>query len=368
MDTSSAVLNQSHSQNETLTLTDSERNALRAFLQRCEVRLSTMHRVAVAFVSGAGILLLIPIFFKDVIDALIVVLLAQAGNFFPELGSTGGWLVTLALYGLLLYPLLLSLSVPLYALYLLLKDIVHFYFTIYTPSFPASLLNPTFSLTGLTLWADESPGVKRAVMRHQYAPEQMDFMMPFSENKRAQYFDTLIKNTNGEIIPPTRRLELLRSQDLLSTTNGEKDVQRFNAVFGITRSLDRTLIEDVAMTEMALARSAMYLRRLLLRYFKTLLMFIWTALIAFIMLPFVKDNRLPTFIVLAVGYIVWSLLVMRIMRLPLTWIYRHRYDSPPPDHIDAQLTLLERNVRPFVLIGILTACVGLLVAVAAHLG
>lgn len=38
------------------------RNAMRAFLQRSEVRLSTMHRIANAFLSGAGLLVLFPVF------------------------------------------------------------------------------------------------------------------------------------------------------------------------------------------------------------------------------------------------------------------------------------------------------------------
>ena len=41
-----------------LSYTADERAAMRAFLQRCEVRLSTMHRVATALLSGAGILVL----------------------------------------------------------------------------------------------------------------------------------------------------------------------------------------------------------------------------------------------------------------------------------------------------------------------
>ena len=37
-----------------------ERAAIRAFLQRCEVRLSTVHRVATALLSGAGLMVLLP--------------------------------------------------------------------------------------------------------------------------------------------------------------------------------------------------------------------------------------------------------------------------------------------------------------------
>src|SRR5690349_11344215 len=42
-----------------------DRDELRAFLQRGEVRLSTMHRIAGVFLNGAGLLFLIPILVKD---------------------------------------------------------------------------------------------------------------------------------------------------------------------------------------------------------------------------------------------------------------------------------------------------------------
>ena len=48
-------------------LTADERAAMRAFLQRCDVRLSTMHRVATALLSGAGILVLLPAVERDAV-------------------------------------------------------------------------------------------------------------------------------------------------------------------------------------------------------------------------------------------------------------------------------------------------------------
>ena len=47
--------------------TADEKAAMRAFLQRSEVRLSTMHRVATALLSGAGILVLLPAVERDAV-------------------------------------------------------------------------------------------------------------------------------------------------------------------------------------------------------------------------------------------------------------------------------------------------------------
>lgn len=54
------------------------RVAQRQFLARLEARLSTLHRVIGAFVGGAGLLVLVPIFFKDsFIDTFSILISAR---------------------------------------------------------------------------------------------------------------------------------------------------------------------------------------------------------------------------------------------------------------------------------------------------
>ncbi len=353
---------------DTVSFTEAERNAMRSFVQRAEVRLSTLHRIATAFVGGAGLLVLIPIFFRDVFEKLLLIYLKQLGNLFPHLEPTTGAVLSVVLLLLLLYPLALSLIIPLGGVYLLLKDIVHFYFTIYLPGFATNLLNPTFSLHGITFPTDESPAAKREITRFQYRREHMNFMMAFSEGRRQEYFDSFIELTNGEILPKTRLIDELRARDALPEQYDAKEVDRVNAAFGIARSLDRTLVEEVAMTEMALVRAVMYLRRLVIRYAKTLLMFIWTTTITFVMLPFLESERFPTLLVMAGGYLLWSLSVQPILRQPIGWIYRHRQEEVNLDHVDAQLTFLERMVTPFVWGAIAASLGATLLAVASLSG
>jgi hypothetical protein len=354
-----------HHTHEHIHFNDADRNAMRAYLQRCEVRLSTLHRVATAFISGAGLLLLIPVFFKDAIDTIISIVLTQAANLFPHLGIQG-LLVTCIAYLVIFYPLLLSLSIPLYGVYLLLKDMIHFYFTIYTPGFSENLLNPTFALTGVMFSKDESPAAKHEAMRYQYESTQMGFMIPFSKERRELYFDSIIEKTKGLIIPESRRIDILKAEDVLPPGWDEESVNRFNAALGIARSLDRTLVQEVAVTEMALVRHVLYLRRLVLRYIKTLLMFIWTTVISFMMLPFLKDGRFPTMIVLSLGYLIWSLAVLRIIRWPLQWIYRHRRDGVNLDQVDPQLTFMEESIRRYCHLSIVASLMGLVLAVAGY--
>jgi hypothetical protein len=341
---------------------------MRAYLQRCEVRLSTLHRIATAFIGGAGLLLLVPVFLKDAFDSIFSILLTSLPDHFPDLNGLGVPL-TLVLFVLLGFPLLVSLWVPLFGFYHLIKDVVHFYFTIYTPGFPAGLLNPTFALSGVMFSWDESEAAKKEVMQNQYGAAQMGFMIPFSQEKQELYFDTIIEQSHDQIIPQTRRIETLVGLEVLPEDYDVEEVNRFNAAFGIARSLDRTLAQEVAVTEMSLARHVLYLRRLVLRYIKTLLMFLWTTIVTLIMLPPLRDGRLPALVIIAIGYLIWALAVRRVIRLPLFWIYRHRKDhvGEVPDQIDPQLQSMQNAVEPWCKYALYSAGAGLLLALLATL-
>lgn len=348
-------------------LTADERNAMRSYLQRAEVRLSTLHRIATAFIGGAGMLVLLPVFFKEEIVVLIKLFLTHVPDFTGQLRGAPQGIATVGLYICLLYPFILSLAIPIYALYLMLKDVIHFYFTIYTPGFPANLTTPTFALSGIAFSPDESERVKQQILEYEYPhASSINFAIPFSPAKRKTYLDETIQRTNGDIIPKTRRWDTLETS--LPSAVDRETADRFSAAFGLARTLDRQLAEEVATSEISLVRHILYLRRLVLRYIKTLLMFIWTTIITFVMLPFVQDDKLPVFLVLAIGYLIWSLLVMRIMQMPLGWIYRHMHGIPDENHIDEQLVILENQVKRFCQIAIVASTLGLLLSVVLYFG
>jgi hypothetical protein len=143
------------------------------------------------------------------------------------------------------------LSIPVYSLYLLLKDIIHFYFTIYTPGFPADLITPSFALSGIAFSPDESPAIKQKILEYEYShSSSVNFAIPFSPEKRQTYLDETIRKTDGDIIPQTRQWELVKDAVLPDTDRQTAD--RFSAAFGLARTLDRQLIEEVATSEISL--------------------------------------------------------------------------------------------------------------------
>jgi len=338
--------------------TDSERNAMRAYLQRTEVRLSTLHRIAVAFVSGAGLLLLFPLLLKDEFATLLRVFIDFVVDQLPLLSSSQQLIAGL-MVAALAYPFVLSAMIPIYALYLVLKDIVHFYYTIYTPGYPTTLLTPSFALSGLTFSPDEAPEMKKRVYAAQYDPNAVNFMIPFSAEKRELYFTDTIANTNGDIIPRSRQWQSLSELGVLPADAERQTIEHFNAAFGLARTLDRELVAEVANAESSVVRHVLYLRRLVLRYVKTLLMVIWTTVVSFAIIPFLQHDKLPTFLMLGISFTIWSLFVMPIMSLPINWIYRHRAGDAHPDHLDRQLNMLERHMTKFCIPAIPLSILGL---------
>ncbi|MBK9304695.1 MAG: hypothetical protein IPM94_12650 [bacterium] len=301
-----------------------ERNAMRAYLQRAEVRLSTMHRVASAFLGGAGLLILFPVFFNEAIASLLKALVVEGRDSYRSVAAflLGG-------------PLLLSLLTPLFALFLLLRDLVHFYFVGHSPGFPTSLFNPRFVLSGIAFSPDESEQGKKDVQICQYSTDLINFILPFGETQAA-YYDHVIVSTRHQILPQERSIERLCNSGVLARTDDDHlvfvqalvpekrsthDIDRFNAALGLAGTKDRDLIGEVAKAEASLVRHATGLRRLLPRYIKALLMFIVTTLLAFFIVALVDTGRLPPLRVIAVGYLVWAILTPLVVRLPVRWVY-----------------------------------------------
>ncbi|MBA3871171.1 MAG: hypothetical protein H0X30_18670 [Anaerolineae bacterium] len=336
--------------------TTEDRNAMRAYLARCEVRLSTIHRVAVGFLSGAGLLFLLPVFLKDGVLSVIRSILDYSPTFASGSGI-GHTIATLVIYICLFYPFILSLSLPAVALLLLLKDIVRFYFVGHPPGFPNELFNPRFILTGIAFSPDESEEVKARVLRYQYGTDMINFVISHADAQSSYYHDVIDK-PDRMIVPNTRNLPKLIKMGVVEIPSGKpldeledtdvvrvhgtysngdeeetllqtpyvdrtlKEIDGFNAALGLAGFIERSLYEEVAKTEVSLVRHALKLRRLVLRYIQALLILIWTSVITFLMLPFLQDGkgRFSLLVIFAIAYFIWAILAPYIVQLPLYWL------------------------------------------------
>lgn len=310
-------------------INESGRQALRAFIQRAEVRLSTMHRIAGIFINGAGLLVLLPAFFTNSFMQIIATLVTM----FNAETSTPN-LVKLII---LTAPVIASIFIPLLSLYLLIRDIVQFYFSANNPGFPRDLFHPRFALTAVALPHDEPDDIKRRIFNIQYkiGPSIREFVIP-THAKEAKYFSDVVTKTKGKIIPSTRANILAERPNpaIISTDDSgsyqvyQDHVNEFNAALGLASLVDRSLCEEAAKMEVSLVRHALVLRRLVLRYIKALLIFIWTTLISIAIAYFFKlaetNNNANFNHFLTVGfwgYGIWSITTPIVVQRPIRWIY-----------------------------------------------
>jgi hypothetical protein len=218
-------------------LTADERAAARAFVARCEVRLSTLHRIAVGLLSGAGLLVVLPVVARDSVTGLLRSL------------SIG----TIDVADMSLMIVLAIMGVPAAALWLLFADLTRFYFHAnHIGSGGSEVFTPRFTLTSLQLPSDElGPAASAELAGFRNDPRVVELLVPTNDASRRGI---------------DRQLEVYGG---LGT--GEGDTGRAVGLFALAASRSRPLLEEVAKIEHGMVRHVLKLRGLVLRYVKALL-------------------------------------------------------------------------------------------------
>jgi hypothetical protein len=294
-----------------------DKQEYRAYLQRGETRLSTLHRVAGAFLGGAGLLTLLPVLFRDTFSTLFAELLFLKHPFWPTPGSIQRWL--------LMVPVICSLVLPLWALYLLMQDLVRFYFT--GKSFEGQVTYPRFILSGILL-STESMADQRRIEKARIDSSVSELLVPKADRAKRR----LLK-------------EALQMGHNTSRLDGDRETAIRDFLFKYTDSTPRDLPAESANMEASLTRHNMLLRALVLRYAKAFLLTVLTTTVtitALVFLDAATPNRqqqlsgdishsiVPGYLlwlgVLAV-YAVWCLLAALVVRRPIVWIYKDLNDD-----------------------------------------
>lgn len=298
------------------TMTSEDRAAVRAFVQRAEVRLSTVHRVASALLSGAGLMVLLPAVQRDTVVIVLRELLTGPGDRVDVL---------------LAVAVLMSVLVPLVALALLFRDLTTFYFHanhLGAPGEPGEFA-PRFTLTGLQLPMDDlSPGGRTVLDRARRQPSTMELLVPDNDASR----ERIDERIDVYELAPTGELD---------------DRARVDALFDLTASQSRSLAEEVAKIEHGLARHLLGIQNIVLRYAKALLALLATALCAYAAAGVVESGPIDAGARswLAAILMVWTVLTVVAVFTPLRWIERSlRADGAPRTAVarDRELTRVER--------------------------
>jgi hypothetical protein len=308
----------------------------RAYLQRGETRLSTVHRVAGSFLSGAGLLTLLPVLLTTAFSDLFSQVVFQTGAQLPSPGSQQRWLA--------LYPVVVSLFLPLLALVELIRDLVGFYFTAhhFTDTRHSSVVYPRFILSGIKVSSDAlSTRSQEALDIARERDAVVQLLVPTPEKSRKR----LLREAHG--------VHDLRG---IAISDNNLEGQLRNFVLRYTASDERTLEDEAAKMEASLARHHMLIRALVLRYAKAFLLTLLTLLLAVIALAILRlpalaagDPSLDTtsvqgqyvWIALLGLFAVWGLSAAVVVRLPIQWIYRDS-DSTQSKRTPQSLARFER--------------------------
>ena len=325
---------------ELVPLTADERAATRAFVARCEVRLSTLHRIAVGMLSGAGLLVVLPVVARDSVTGVLRSLVV--GEIAPADVALGVGVIAM-------------LAVPVVALWLLFADLARFYFHAHHLGGDRDLFTPRFTLTGLRLPSDElGPDAAASLEDSRRDPRIVELLVPTNERSRARV-DRQLSVYDGVV-------------------SGHDDVARAQGLFQLAASSPRTLLEEVAKIEHGMARHVLRLRGLVLRYVKALLALLTTALAIYVADAIVADlgrgDDLGSTgsVGLAAVVLIWSPVVVLAVTSPVRWIEDlMRSDGAPSTAVadDPDLTHVERVALRIVAFGWIAAAVAMLLDVAA---
>jgi hypothetical protein len=321
------------------TLTIDERAAARAFVARCEVRLSTFHRIAVGMLSGAGLLVVLPVVARDSVSGVLRSLLIDG------IGVSDVALVV---------AVVAMLAVPVVALWLLFADLTRFYFHAnHLGGDGRNVFTPRFTLTSLQLPSDElGPAALEQLSASRTDPRIVELLVPANDQSRRRV---------------DRQLQVYEGLD-----SGRDDTTRARGLFELAASASRPLLEEVAKIEHGMARHVLRLRGLVLRYVKALLALLTTALAVYAGDAIVaglgqgEGMTVQGSAALAAVVLVWAPVVVLAVTSPVRWIEKLMRDDGAPSTAvadDPDLTYVERVSLRIAAVGWVAAAVAMVVSV-----
>jgi hypothetical protein len=291
----------------------------RAYLQRGETRLSTLHRVAGAFISGAGLLTLLPLLIGGTFSGLLVLVLLYEASGLPPAASAQRWLLLLIV--------LASITLPLAALYFLIRDLILFYFTARTfRRDNKSRIYPRFVLSGIMVSEPSLVGSADELHDARENEYVRNLLVPSPAKLRAR----ILKEAKS--VGDLTAYSMNDDEEMLAA-------QLREFVLRQTASHVRSLPEEAAKMEASIARHQRFLRGLVLRYAKAFLLTIITTvstiaadgvlglLRPFDGKPLIGVNPQYVWLMTLLVYATWAFTAVIVVRKPVTWLYADTSDS-----------------------------------------
>lgn len=210
-------------------------------------------------------------------------------------------------------------------------------FIVFATAFPNSVGNVGEPATPATeSGVSGSDEVKKRVLRAQYNTRHARFLSSHAHS-RAGVASRLLawispKDDHNlyDSVPSRTGIEYeeIDGDSLIDQGLSSSDVKNIHKCLSKAGVVDRSLVGEVAFTEMCLVRNALNLRELVLRYAKAVLAVTWTTIISFIIIAALETgchfqgqwltNPMLWF---SFWYFVWAGFIYSIVTKPLAWIH-----------------------------------------------
>ncbi|MBF0340059.1 MAG: hypothetical protein HQL95_03745 [Magnetococcales bacterium] len=292
-----------------------DNSGLRAYLQRGETRLSTMHRIAGVFMNGAGLLMLAPILFREGYDKIFFFAIDVVRS--QNEHSTNFKIGVL----LQLTPYLLSIVLIILSLYLLFEDLTKFYYTGHIPgALKTNKFLPVFSLTAISASKDDCNNKSDDIIRSIIEKRLFEFALPHKYDSLEETAEGFGKSLGAPEGWTTEHIT-----KIFGTNKHKNDLVKFRHALNLSSCYNRNLIEEVAKMQVSLVRHNLYLRTLVIRYFKAFILLLSAALMTnfsihiFSLLEHLGASELNVILSLIGINFLWSLSFL-IVRLPVYWV------------------------------------------------
>lgn len=320
-----------------------ERAAIRAYLQRSEVRLSTLHRVASALLSGAGLMVLLPAVERDSVVSVVSALLTGRMD---------------AVHLLLVVAVAASLALPFTALWLVLRDLTQFYFHAnHLQHASGETFTPRFTLTGLRLPVDELDQANRPTLDEaRNNPRNVELLVSPNDAARRRIDDRIAAygglGVDGDALD---------------------DRARAAALFELAAARPRDLLDEVAKVEHGMARHVLRTQAIVLRYVKALLALLTTAFATFAAAGVIEHKGLGDGLGVGAGQevwlsailLIWAPVVIFAVTTPVRWLDR-QLRSEGAGHTgvaeDRELTRVEDVTVRLAVIGFAASAAAMVIA------
>ena len=323
-----------------------------------------MHRTAVSLLGGGVLVAILPVLFTNVfVDAYKYIY-----EIHPKTQS--------------IYVLIFLSFAPLgISYYFLLKDLIQFYFIANLPSdAPDAYFFPRYVLTGLNLPLDELKDRASLIDPLVINPSYARFFLPAGGSQYRAFGDILRRNEGKSLIRGFRGANLEEAPDAPTRWRN-----RIYVGLRLAGSDDRSLVREVAKMELSLARHALLLRDIVLRYIKAFMLFLMTLLLTYSISLWgraLDANRggnsdaiypigaLPVDLGqwVVISFLAWSILSPYFVTLPMRWISKGKSEeADPPEIREPALAVFEQFVVAICSVALLISAVQLVVSANINL-